>query len=109
MNIDPTALSVAAALLALCAALLFALRARYFERVLEATEHACRSGWSRVYELRNKLSETEWTLDETRRRLEVADKALELAEREIETLNRERDEARESASNFVAVITGDAE
>lgn len=109
MNIDPTALSVAAALLALCAALLFALRAREAERVLEATEHACRSGWRRVYELRNKLSATEWTLDETRRRLEVADKALELAEREIEALNQERDEAREAASNFVAVITGDAE
>ena len=32
MNIDPTALSVASALLSLCAALLFALRAREAER-----------------------------------------------------------------------------
>lgn len=81
MNIDPTALSVAAALLALCAALLFALRAREAER--EAAHE--------------------------RRLRAIADKALELAEREIAALNRERDEARESASNFVAVITGDAE
>ena len=81
MNIDPTALSVAAALLALCAALLFALRAREAER--EAAHE--------------------------KRLRAIADKALDLAEREIETLNRERDEARESASNFVAVITGDAE
>lgn len=113
MNIDPTALSVAAALLALCAALLFARRARYFERVLEATEHACRSGWRRVYELRNKLSETEWTLDETRRRLEVADKALVLAEREINILNRERDEARELVASLSGMVPdlkpGDAE
>lgn len=81
MNIDPTALSVAAALLALCAALLFALRAREAER--EAAHE--------------------------KRLRAIADKALELAEREIEALNQERDEARESASNFVAVITGDAE
>jgi len=81
MNIDPTAISVAAALLALCAALLFALRAREAER--EAAHE--------------------------RRIRAIADKALELAEREIEALNRERDEAREAASNFAAVIAGDAE
>ena len=81
MNIDPTALSVAAALLALCAALLFALRAR------EAEQEAAHE----------------------RRLRAIADKALELAEREIAALNQERDEAREAASNFVAVITGDAE
>lgn len=81
MNIDPTALSVAAALLALCAALLFALRARAAERE-SAHEKRLRA---------------------------IADKALELAEREIAALNQERDEAREAASNFVAVITGDAE
>ena len=81
MNIDPTAISVAAALLALCAALLFALRAREAER--EAAHE--------------------------RRLRAIADKALELAEREIEALYRERDEAREAASNFAAVIAGDAE
>lgn len=81
MNIDPTVLSVASALLSLCAALLFALRAREAER--EAAHE--------------------------RRLRAIADKALELAEREIEALNQERDEARESASNFVAVIMGDAE
>jgi len=81
MNIDPTALSVASALAGICAALLFALRAREAER--EAAHE--------------------------RRIRAIADKALELAEREIEALNRERDEAREAASNFAAVIAGDAE
>lgn len=81
MNIDPTALSVASALLSLCAALLFALRAREAER--EAAHE--------------------------KRLRAIADKALELAEREIAALNRERDEAREAASNFAAVIAGDAE
>lgn len=81
MNIDPTALSVAAALLALCAALLFALRARKAER--EAAHE--------------------------RRLRAIADKALELAEREIEALNQERDMAREAADKLAALITGDAE
>ena len=81
MNIDPTALSVAAALLALCAALLFALRAREAEREAE-------------HEKRLRA---------------IADKALELAEREIEALNRERDEARESVDKLAALVTGDAE
>ena len=47
--------------------------------------------------------------DEVYMRLSTWGEDIERAEREIETLNRERDEARESASNFVAVITGDAE
>lgn len=85
MNIDPTALSVAAALLALCAALLFALRAREAER--EAAHE--------------------------RRLRAIADKALELAEREIEALNRERDEARELVASLSGMIPdskpGDAE
>ena len=81
MNIDPTALSVAAALLALCAALLFALRARDAER--EAAHE--------------------------RRLRAIADKALELAEREIDALNQERDMARESVDKLAALVTGDAE
>jgi hypothetical protein len=80
MNIDPTALSVAAALLALCAALLFALRAREAER--EAAHE--------------------------RRLRAIADKALELAEREIEALTQERDVAREAVDNLSALVTGDA-
>lgn len=85
MNIDPTALSVAAAMLALCAALLFALRAREAER--EAEREA-------AYERRLRA---------------IADKALELAEREIEALNQERDMAREAADKLAALVTGDAE
>lgn len=81
MNIDPTALSVASALLSLCAALLFALRAREAER--EAAHE--------------------------RRLRAIADKALELAEREIAALNQERDMAREVADKLAALVTGDAE
>ena len=80
---NPLALAVASALAGICAALLFALRARYFERVLEATElslrnicRRCRASEATAREWSDRCAETERKLEHTERELAEADAEL---------------------------------
>ena len=76
------ALAVASALLALCAAVLFAVRARDAERAVEDCAASAAVAWREA-----ELARAE--LRETAERLRAADAALRAADREIAVLDAE--------------------